>query len=442
MSTDEYNQWIPVEALCKGLYVAELDCPWTDTPFLFQGFELTEEPDLTILRQYCRRVSVDRQRSRDDALAQMAQRIEQQGGPNAARGAETPPAEPAAAWAQAHPDASETFGQERKPDGAVFRQRLIALRERRDEAARLVERALDDVRLGAMVNTEETRDMIDSMIESVARDARAALWLTSLKEASQYTTQHSAHVCVMTLAFGMYLGIERQALMRMALGALLHDVGKIHVPEQILDKPGPLTLEEFERVKRHPVDGFEAISASGGVPPEALQVIRLHHERLTGTGYPEGLAGDRVPRHVLIVGLADTYDAMTSDRPYRKGMEPDRVLQTIHNEMAAEFGNDLVQAFLRCMGVFPEGSLVQLDNGAVGIVLSTRAEARLQPVVMMVQDPDGRTYNQRRIINLAVSSNNPDDPAAPRRIARAVPPSACNFNVENVLAEEFQLETA
>lgn len=436
MSPDAYHEWIPVEALCKGLYVAELDCPWTDTPFLFQGFELNQDTDLTILRQYCSEVSIDRQRSRHDALRTMAKRLEQHAKPAATANANTPSSGPAPAWADAHPDATETFGTERKADSTVFRQRLIALRERREEASRLVAQALDDVRLGAMVRTDEARAMMDSMIESVARDARAALWLTSLKETSQYTTQHSVNVCVIALAFGMYLGYERDALMRIALGALLHDVGKIHLPKEILDKQGPLTLAEFERVKRHPVDGFEALSASGGVPPEALQVIRLHHERLNGIGYPDGLAGDRVPQHVLIVGLADTYDAMTSERPYRVGMDPDRALQTMAKEMTAEFGSDLIQSFQRCMGAFPEGSLVQLDNSAIGIVMSTRADARLQPVVLLAQDPDGKPYRRRPVINLAAPAADQEE-TPPRRIARSVPPSECNFNVDRVMAEEL-----
>lgn len=439
MTADDHSQRVPVAVLRHGLYITSLDRPWTDTPFLFQGFELTDDTDLAVLRDYCREVFIDRDLSRREALAAMDRALARQPAAPEPDDDDAPAAALAERWRQAHASSQDVFGQQRTPDGGHFRHRLMEIRERRDEARHLVEQALEDVRLGAMVATDEARRTIDSMIDSVARDARAALWLTSLKDANRYTSQHSVHVCVMTLAFGMYLGIERSMLERIALGALLHDIGKIHIPQHILDKPGALTLEEFERVKRHPIDGFEAVSASGGVPPEALQIIRLHHERRSGTGYPDGLAGDRVPRHVLIVGLADTYDAMTSDRPYRAGMEPDRALQAINNEMASEFGSDLVQSFLRCMGVFPEGSLVQLDNGAIGIVLSSHPDTRLRPVVMLVQDPNGQVYHRRPIINLAVAANDPSADS-PRRIARAVAPSACNFDTAKVLAAEFELE--
>ena len=198
-----------------------------------------------------------------------------------------------------------------------------------------------------MIDTTQAREFIETLVENVARDARTAIWLTSLKETSAYTSLHCVHVCILSLAFGMHLGMSRQELTRMGIGALLHDVGKVRIPQRILDKEGPLTLAEFEVVKRHPQDGYDVISASGGVPPEALQVIRLHHERRTGTGYPLGLEGDRIPRHVLMVGLADAYDAMTSDRPYRAGLDSDKTLQVIYNEVADEFGADLVQEFIR-----------------------------------------------------------------------------------------------
>jgi len=431
VSDDSDQQWVPVDALCAGLYVAELDRPWTDTPFMFQGFEITREEDLAILRTYCQRVRVYPGRSREDAVERMTaslRHIDDAGKPGRRPGGTD--------WSAAHSAARETFGGEREPDAGAFRKRVAEAETRRRQARELVDEAMEDVRLGRMVDTGRAREFIGGLIDTIARDARAALWLTNLREASAHASSHSVHVCILALAFGMHLGMNRHELTRLGIGALLHDVGKIRIPDAILDKPGPLTVAEFEVVKRHPQDGYDAVAASGGVAPEALQVIRLHHERRSGEGYPLGLKGDRIPRHVLLVAVADAYDAMTSDRPYRAGMEPDRVLQIMYNESAEEFGVELVQEFIRCMGIFPEGSLVELDNGAVGVVVASRPDARLQPVVLLVQTPDGGPYDKRVMLNLAAP---PEGEAAgqPRRIARAVAPAECKVDITAYVEEVF-----
>lgn len=440
MSANSNKRWVPVDALCKGLYIAELDRPWTETPFLFQGFEVTQEADLAILRSYCSHVCIYPDRSRREAVEEMEKGIERGQADSALETAQPRRQTKAGVheWPQAHASSRDVFGDVRAPDGDLFRRRVAEAQKQRNEARRVVDEALEDVRLGRMIDTTQAREFIETLVDTVARDARTALWLTSLKETSAYTSLHCVHVCILSLAFGMHLGMSRQELTRMGIGALLHDVGKVRIPQRILDKEGPLTLAEFEVVKRHPQDGYDVISASGGVPPEALQVIRLHHERRTGTGYPLGLEGDRIPRHVLMVALADTYDAMTSDRPYRAGMDSDKTLQVIYNEVAEEFGADLVQEFIRCMGIFPEGSLVQLDNGAVGIVISSRPDARLQPVVLLVQAPDGQPHDKRVLINLAAPAEQ-GDRVAPRRIARAVAPSSCGVDVADIMTREFGL---
>lgn len=436
VSKEEDSRLVPVDVLCKGLYIAELDRPWTETPFLFQGFELTDDDELAILRSYCRKVYIYPQRSDPDAVGELEARLRS--------AAKTPSAKPRNCdpqrWAQAHTSTADVFGAKRRPDGARFRERIQHAQALRSEAREVIADALEDMRLGQMLSSPKVRGVIDSLVDTIARDARAALWLTSLKQNSQYTSVHSVHVAILSLAFGMHLGMDRAALIRLGMGALLHDVGKVRIPEEILDKPGPLTPDEMKIVQRHAEDGYEFVAKSGGAPPEALQIIRLHHERCDGSGYPLGLSGDRIPLHVRIVAIADTYDAMTTDRPYRAAMDADRALQIIQNESAHEFGADLVQAFVRCMGVFPEGSLVQLDNGSIGIVVSSPPDARLQPVVLLVQGADGGPYQKRLLLNLAAAAEETKaevEEVPPRRIARAVTPAACNVDVSDIMAREF-----
>ncbi len=438
MNTNGNKRWVPVDALCKGLYIAELDRPWSETPFLFQGFEVTQEAEIAILRSYCSRVCVHPACSHRYAVEEMEKGIERLQTGSAAEAAKPRRRASANEWPHAHASSRDVFGDARAPDGDLFRRRVAEAHQQRNEARRVVDETLKDARLGRMIDTTHGRELVEALVDTVARDARIAFWLTSLKEASAYTSLHCVHVCILSLAFGMHLGMSRQELTRMGIGALLHDVGKARVPQRILGKEGPLTPTELEVIKRHPQDGYDLICASGGLPPEPLQVVRLHHERRTGTGYPLGLKGDHIPHHVLIVALTDTYDAMTSDRPYRAGMDSDNTLQVISNEAANDFGSDLVQAFIRCMGIFPEGSLVQLDNGAVGIVVSSRPDARLQPLVLLVQAPDGQPYDKGMLVNLAAPAEQ-GDRMAPRRIARAVAPSSCDVDVADTMTREFGL---
>jgi len=439
VETQENKACIPVEALHLGLYVSDLDRPWVETPFLFQGFELQAEEDLATLREQCRHVYVDVQRSRSDAVAAMRQmlaRNSEQAVP--ARPRAENDAEPSARGQRRKPAKPNAFGDARYPDAERFVPLIEKADESRREARRLVDSAMSDSRLGRMVDVQGAREYIEDLVHMVSEDASAALWLTNLKDRDEYTSIHCVNVCVFALTLGRHMGLDTEALKRLGVGALLHDVGKTMTPDEVLNKPGPLTADEFEIVKRHPEDGYRIIRDSGSISREALEVIRYHHERISGQGYPAGLQGDELPLHVLIAGLVDSYDAMTSDRTYQRGSPPDRVLQGMYNKAPDMFGLDLVQEFIRCVGIFPVGSLVELDNGALGVVVASRPEARLQPTIVLVRGPAGESYDERTLLNLAARASR-GERAAANRIRRAVEPGSAGVDVKRIVAEEFGL---
>jgi HD-GYP domain-containing protein (c-di-GMP phosphodiesterase class II) len=219
-------------------------------------------------------------------------------------------------------------------------------------------------------------------------------------------------------------------------GALLHDVGKTRTPEGILNKPGPLDPREYEIMKRHAEDGYQLLASGGGTSREVLEIVRLHHERVPGTGYPFGLKGDDIPLTVRIVAIVDTYDAMTSDRAYRDAIAADDALNQLYRYEHESFGADLVEAFIRCLGIFPVGSVVELDNGAVGIVVKTRPNARLQPTLRMVRTPDGEPYAKRLLVNLAEASP-VDEPNPASRIARALTPASADIDIAAIVTAEI-----
>ncbi|WP_175443122.1 HD-GYP domain-containing protein [Halofilum ochraceum] len=433
MSHPENQLKLPVACLRPGLYVAALDRPWLDTPFLFQGFAIRETEEVRTLGNYCDFVYIDADQSDPDELQAARRDAERDaarpGKPTATSKQATPP--------ERHDEASQPEENDHKrfPTGTRFRESVAAAKAGRDQARQAVDRLMADLRFGKSVDTKVARKAVEELVSRVSADASAALWLTSLKDRDEYTSIHCVNVCVLALAFGLHLGLDRSELVNLGTGALLHDVGKTRTPDAILNKPGPLDEREFEIMKRHAEDGYRLLAAGGGTAREVLDIVRLHHERLPGTGYPFGLKGEEIPLAVRVVAVVDTYDAMTSDRAYRDAISADDALNQLYRHEHAAFGTDLIEAFIRCLGIFPVGSVVELDNGAIGVVVKTRPDARLRPTLRMVRTPDGEAYDKRLLVNLAEASPAGEyNPAS--RIARALTPASANVDIAPIVMAE------
>lgn len=372
---------VPVEDLEIGLFVAELDRPWVGSPFLFQGFTIETTEDISKLQSHCKHVFVD------DDLSHPAEREDK----TIRLGTVPKPAaaEPAVA------DLSE--GARRR----TMQEHLRAAAKVRTRTKQYLVRMLREARLGDSVNTEQARAIVEDLVTAIYEDANTLLWLTQLKDKHEYTADHSLNVCVLALAFGAHLGMPKERLRPIGLGALLHDVGKMKTPEEILNKPGKLTPEEFDIMKRHTVEGYELIKTTENVSPEVLDIIRSHHERLNGRGYPDGLKGDEISTSVLMVGICDVYDAITSDRIYHHGIPAHEGLSAMYQLAPNDFGRELMTEFIKCVGIYPIGSLVELGSGALGVIVSNDPKNRLRPVVMLVRDAAGKFYNPRRYVSLA-----------------------------------------
>jgi HD-GYP domain-containing protein (c-di-GMP phosphodiesterase class II) len=423
-----------VACLRPGLYVAALDRPWLDTPFLFQGFEIQEAGEVRALGRYCEFVYVDAAQSDPGELHAARQQAE-----NEAPRPDDPtttPKDTAHTEPAPQPDRADSTGTggERFPAGTRFRESVAAAKAGRDQARQAIDRLMEELRFGKSVDTQAAREAVEELVTRVSADASAALWLTNLKNRDEYTSIHCVNVCVLAQ---LYLGLERDELVNLGTGALLHDVGKTRTPDGILNKPGPLDEREFEIMKRHAEDGYQLLAAGGVTAKDVLDIVHLHHERVPGTGYPFGLKGEAIPLAVRIVGLVDTYDAMTSDRAYRDAISADDALNQLYRYEHDAFGADLVEAFIRCLGIFPVGSVVELDNGAIGVVVRTRPDARLQPTLRMVRTPDGDIYQKRLLVNLAEPS--PEDEANPAsRIARALTPASAGIDIGPIVTAELE----
>ena len=303
-----------------------------------------------------------------------------------------------------------------------------------------VDKMLEEARLGTSVDTTAAKAVVSQLVERVVANPDALIWLTHLKRRDEYTATHCVNVCVLAITFGRWLGLEGDTLRILGLGALLHDVGKMHVPPEVLNKPGRLTDEEFDIMKAHPELGHELLSGSAEVGDEAMEIVLRHHERIGGQGYPGGLTGEQISRLTKIVSIVDVYDAVTSDRVYHDGISPSAALKNLYNWAPNNFDADLVEAFIRSIGIYPVGSLVQLNTGDVGIVVATNESYRLRPLLLLVLDADQQPYTQRRLINLAspVWESDPNKP----RIERVLEPGAYGIDVRPIIEEETRAAQA
>ena len=288
---------IDVQDLRKGMYITELDRPWLGTPFMFQGFEIRSDEELTQLRALCQYVYI---LNLDDPVSKSIRRTKSQA---------TPGSQMHHAVSQQTVDFAVTETSSRQiphsgtahcpyTDVTPVEEELQQAMEVERGARETLYTILDDARLGRSVDTPGAKKAVGQMTESIIRNPDALVWLTHLKKKHEYTALHSLRVCVLALSLGRCLGYDKEKLNILGMGALLHDIGKLRVPVEILDKPESLTREEFEIMKLHVPDGLKILENAEGLPPAALEVVGRHHERYNGNGYAFGLsAPTRAPTH-------------------------------------------------------------------------------------------------------------------------------------------------
>jgi HD-GYP domain-containing protein (c-di-GMP phosphodiesterase class II) len=247
--------------------------------------------------------------------------------------------------------------------------------------------------------------VVEAISGSLARNSSALLGILGIKNKDDYTFLHSVSVGTLLVAFGRSLGLSEDELREIGLGGMLHDLGKMKVPDAILNKPGRLTDEEFAIIKRHPEDGHAILLETKGVGEMPLDITRHHHERFNGRGYPDALAGESISRSARMAAIVDVYDAITADRCYHKAMTATEALRRMWEWSANDFDRALLQAFMKCVGIYPVGSVVRLESGIVGVVVEQNEQRMLTPRVKAVFHSKSLRTLQPSIIDLAQSSD-------------------------------------
>ncbi|WP_269531536.1 HD-GYP domain-containing protein [Chitinimonas sp. BJYL2] len=359
-------KYIPSSELRVGMYIHDLNADWSQHPFMRSAFPVKSDQEIdTILKCGIHNVYIDTERGLDVPDAPTKAEVQKDLQAEMIAIAESEPA------LKIKISTAEEMG----------RAKAI-----KNQAANLVRNVMADVRLGNAVNMEAVEPVVAGITESILRNSGALIGLMHIKNKDEYTFLHSVSVCTFMVAFCRSVGLDAETTRQAGLGGLLHDTGKALVPDEILNKPGRLTDEEFEIIRKHPRDGYEILLKTPGIGPIPLDITLHHHERVDGSGYPEKLAGEGISTLSKMAAIVDVYDAITADRCYHKGMPPTDALRKIFEWSKHHFDPTLVKAFMRCVGIYPVGTLVLLESGRLGIVVEHNEESLLQPKVKVVFD--------------------------------------------------------
>ena len=397
-----HKKQITVEELLPGMYVAELDRPWLGTPFLFQGFPITSANQVDELKQHCKTVFIDLERDTSDD-------------PHDGHGLSEAAVMGSVVYAEITP----------------VEQELAVAREAYSAFEACIESAFEELRVGGELDLAPLKEPVRSMTRSIERNPDAMMLLFRIRQKSSHEFDRAADTLIHMTAFGRFLQFPGERLLLLGLAGMLLNVGKVRLPDTILQKQGPLTAEEYALARTHVRHSVELIRASPGLPPDLGDVVIQHHERLDGSGYPQGLRGRQISVDGAIAGLVDCYSALTSVRPYAAQISPSAALNSLHKLCGTLFSELLVEKFIQCIGVYPVGSTVELNTGEVGIVIAQNLVRRLQPRVMVILDAGLKPIRPQVILDLMKEPKaTPDEPY---RIMRTLPRDKLPIDLEQFL---------
>ncbi|MDP2690580.1 MAG: HD-GYP domain-containing protein [Deltaproteobacteria bacterium] len=312
-------------------------------------------------------------------------------------------------------------------DPVEFKEEIKEAKKVRDEAEEIVREFSRDFRMGNGINSPKVHKTVGKMIGSIFRNRDALTSLVRIKSFDEYVFTHSVNVCILSLIIGRNMGLSRGKLNDIGMGAILHDVGKMLVPAHILNKPGALTPEEFDEVKKHSRLGAEVLGMSKDIKDDSLQIILRHHESYNGKGYPDGLRGEDIHIYARIAAVADIYDAMTSDRIYRKAISPNEVLQKMYMLRFTHYDPEFVERLIKSLGIYPVGTLVGLNTGELAIVRKQDPLHPLKPTILLFFNKDREPYKDPFEVNLTEDHS--------RCIVASKGPSAFGVALDDFLLE-------
>ncbi|MGD8514135.1 MAG: HD-GYP domain-containing protein [Granulosicoccaceae bacterium] len=394
---------IPSNEIEIGMYVASLDRPWSETPFLFQGFEVHSQQEIDELQRLTRHVHImvpDEEivltRLPSDHTETMA--------------------------------ASKLLHKITYRDTVAAKEEVKKVRHSHETISRLITEVKSLVQADGPLRLELIEQPVKLMVNSVVNNPDAYLWLTRIKKFDSFLYRDSLTAAVWGTALGRQLGIPEQELQTLATGCMLMDVGKLALPVELLQKHSRLDHDDWELMKTHVGHGLSILEADPQCTTDILDIVRTHHERLNGSGYPAGLHGSQIPLFGQIAGIVDFYVAVTTPRPFARVISPSQAEQMLYEQQGRYFDETLVEYFIQTLSTYPTGSLVELTTGEVAIVMAQNPGLRLKPDVVLLLKPDKQPYGVYSVVSLASYREN----NMPVAIVRTLKDGEYGLNIEEL----------
>ena len=393
---------VAIGDLKPGMYVARLDRPWLETPYKVQGGLIKSENDIEGLAKYCEFVYID---------------IEKSGGPGPGAGLE----EPAKRLSNDEQIRLLIDNAPRKYEyQSKFKDELKTAYQEHATLSSAIKRILDKTVNNNHLDLPTIEKAVMPMVESVMRNPDAFAWLTMMEKRDGYAYNHSLSAAIWAAAFGRNLGLPIKQIQQVSMGALLFDIGKIKLPEKLISNPNLYNAVEFNLVKKHVDYSLDIVKSIDGISEDIEEMIATHHERHDGSGYPKGLKGNSIPLFGKMAGIIDCYDAIISERLHAAAISPHDAVKKLYNWSGSEFQPELIEQFIQVVGVYPVGTLVELSDGRIGVVVSHNKARRLRPRVMILMNKDKKFYSKFKTINL--SNVKDDEDGRPLNIIKTVQP--------------------
>ena len=379
------KQKIFVKDLKLGMYVNELDRPWLDTPYLLQGFLVQFAQDIDEVSKYCEFVYIDPLKGQYIGQTSRLLSVDDAG------------------------NGAVKLGPIRYENKLGVEDEMPRAKAVSDDAVKVINRIRLEIEDNPKFAVKNATVLVESMIDSIVDNPDALMLLTRLRQSDVSAYDHAIEVAIFMLAFGRQMGFPREELSQLGLGGLLLDIGKIKLPKELIEKTQPYTPAEHSLMKRHVTYGENILRSSAGISRAVIDIVAQHHEREDGSGYPRGLKHSEITVYGKMAAIVDVYRELTSPNPNSNVGTSYDALQTMHGWAGKFFQPGLLEQFVQCIGIYPVGSIVELNTGEVAIVIAHSRVRRMRPRVMLILDPKKRPHANPVMIDLM---NDPISPLA------------------------------
>jgi len=414
---------VPVANIKVGMYICKLDRPWLDTPFPFQGFYLRTKGEIDDVQRFCDYVYIDAEKGTQTYKESEINKpspllVKERLAMKKGKCVKSSDLRKFSLNIGKYDEGTKPFKREIKNAKSLF-----------SDLTHSIEQLSFDLRVGKGLNLSHTKQVTKKVVSSVIKNPNTMVWLSRLREKGEYTYNHSLRSSVLATVFGRHLGLSEVDLVALASGVLLADIGKTKIKRRLLNKSEPLSNSEKIMMRSHVETGVEML-ASQNVDHTTLVIVETHHERFNGTGYPYGLVGTEIPFFGQIAGLVDLFDAMTTKKPYGKHVTSAQAMDWLYTQKDKMFSGKLIEDFVQAIGLYPAGTLVELTDTSIGLVVSHNPEKRLRPEVFLLKDFNNDNQPGKKAIDLSKRAflSKVDRPM----VKRALLPEEINLSTEKL----------